>query len=579
MRFATFALLTAALSAPAVAQTNFFVHANENQGFSDSRRSVTFYDADAIGDLALFSVYIGREDTTGSTNNNEEISAIDVDPLTGDVYVLAFDSGTPGSVATGTGGYPNDTEGVFDLYRIDFNTVFSYWTDNFKGQNARTVAGIPATVNAFSPNPTAPNDTNTDYVTFGTGPGALPFQVSHSNAVNLAGAVTKIGEVNRNQASDFFKFSLEYIDNDTLLVLDNAEDTSDQASTDHGFRVLERVATTPGSGDFNNGTSESWTSREIAKVNLDFVNGVPTGHSEPESTAFYDNGAGVRGVWVTESDGGGDDIAFLELDANNNSLGYRFATTGFNSFALDNDPFTSATTNDGKADNIFVDPNTGNLIIVESGFGDTVDGIDTIDREPSVIVREVLSYDDNGQIRFGAWSEKLTLNPTKDSTFLERGSWSAYDSVNNAVIFISPDTGNFLADIFVLDLDTGLTESFLDVDDSVSLFFGDAFGDFTDFFSLAVVAGLAGDYNDSGSVEQGDLDLVLNNWGSDRTAGFVANTDGLTSLQVDQEELDRVLNNWGSSAAPSFEGSAVPEPAALALLGLGGLAMLRRRSA
>ncbi len=92
--------------------------------------------------------------------------------------------------------------------------------------------------------------------------------------------------------------------------------------------------------------------------------------------------------------------------------------------------------------------------------------------------------------------------------------------------------------------------------------------------------GLAGDYNDNGSVEQGDLDLVLNNWGGPRTAAFVANTDGFATLNVDQEELDRVLNNWGSSNAPSFAGFAVPEPGMAALaLGLAGLSLRRRRVA
>ena len=112
---------------------------------------------------------------------------------------------------------------------------------------------------------------------------------------------------------------------------------------------------------------------------------------------------------------------------------------------------------------------------------------------------------------------------------------------------------------------------------------GDALIDAADIAVIMAAIGggpmLAGDYNNSGSVEQGDLDLVLNNWGGDRTAGFVANTDGLASLQVDQEELDRVLNNWGSSNGPSFNGVNVPEPATLAILGLGGLTLLRRRSA
>ena len=72
------------------------------------------------------------------------------------------------------------------------------------------------------------------------------------------------------------------------------------------------------------------------------------------------------------------------------------------SFALDNDPNFSATTNDGKADNIFVDQDTGDIIIIESGFLDSVDGIGP-DHEPGVIRREVLSYDDGlGKIQFGA---------------------------------------------------------------------------------------------------------------------------------------------------------------------------------
>ena len=94
--------------------------------------------------------------------------------------------------------------------------------------------------------------------------------------------------------------------------------------------------------------------------------------------------------------------------------------------------------------------------------------------------------------------------------------------------------------------------------------------------AFAVSLGLPGDYNDSGSVEQGDLDLVLNNWGSHRTAGFVANADGFATANVDQEELDAVLNNWGGSLVPNFQGVVVPEPATSLLL-LGAFACLYRR--
>ncbi len=90
---------------------------------------------------------------------------------------------------------------------------------------------------------------------------------------------------------------------------------------------------------------------------------------------------------------------------------------------------------------------------------------------------------------------------------------------------------------------------------------------------LFLGADLPGDYNLNGQVEQGDLDLVLQNWGLDTTAsGIPAGwlndiPDGL----IDQAELDGVLLNWGGAAAPDFTGSAVPEPASVVLLALGGL--------
>ncbi len=64
---------------------------------------------------------------------------------------------------------------------------------------------------------------------------------------------------------------------------------------------------------------------------------------------------------------------------------------------------------------------------------------------------------------------------------------------------------------------------------------------------------LTGDFNGSGQVEQGDLDLVLLNWGLDTNvsgvpAGWVHDNAGIG--QVEQTELDKVLLNWGNTAAP-----------------------------
>ena len=77
----------------------------------------------------------------------------------------------------------------------------------------------------------------------------------------------------------------------------------------------------------------------------------------------------------------------------------------------------------------------------------------------------------------------------------------------------------------------------------------------------------AGDANNDGSVDILDLDILGANWGQpDRSwdeGSF--NGDG----QVDILDLDTLGANWG--------GGAVPEPATMALLALGAVAMLRKR--
>jgi len=85
---------------------------------------------------------------------------------------------------------------------------------------------------------------------------------------------------------------------------------------------------------------------------------------------------------------------------------------------------------------------------------------------------------------------------------------------------------------------------------------------------------IPGDLDGDGFVGLNDLDLILNNWNQNvPPADPLADPSGDGFVGLD--DLDVVLNNWNNGTPPPA--NTVPEPAGIALLGLGSLAVLRRR--
>ena len=90
---------------------------------------------------------------------------------------------------------------------------------------------------------------------------------------------------------------------------------------------------------------------------------------------------------------------------------------------------------------------------------------------------------------------------------------------------------------------------------------------------------LEGDYNGDMVVSQGDLDIVLLNWG---TANFPGDENAIPGGgpfdgAVSQNELDGVLLNWGNTSLAAAA-AAVPEPATGLMLVLGCLLALGKRN-
>lgn len=458
---------------------------------STTRGSVQFYDPAVDLGNPLFASFVGWDDLPVppvDPGNFEDAEAISADPRRGDVYVLALDSpdSTPGG------------DSRFALYKADFSRMYNHWLNN---------GGSPTSVPGAA------------FKTYGAGPFAAsgdPLN-DHVNPTALAGSVAQLAENlarNQNNRTNFFDFfSVEYVDENTMLVMDdfsgNATATTTTLTDDHAIRSFVR-----------NPNTGVWTSHVLGYLGLDGQ----TNRSEPTQMAFV-NRDGVQGVWIGEFDQGftqanpplsierGSDVAFFEITnftgtAGNGYRPFRIGDDPLDlpdGFALDEDPTVDTSNNKGDLSQIWVRDN-GQVVILEKGFDDASDRLQGNSRppieighhdagdtfEPKVITREVDNYNYSGElsefgppvgpvnnvIDFGGWDTLLSnvasTGVDDDGTFASGANtslklagvtedrWAAYDPVDNKVYLFDNDGstspgGASDAEIYVVDLNTGVT--------------------------------------------------------------------------------------------------------------------------
>jgi hypothetical protein len=100
--------------------------------------------------------------------------------------------------------------------------------------------------------------------------------------------------------------------------------------------------------------------------------------------------------------------------------------------------------------------------------------------------------------------------------------------------------------------------------------------DFSNGFGAAAPPSyISGDANKDGYVNDDDLALLLTSW--KQTGQAWGNGDFNDDGLVNDDDLALLLTNWKQGVPPVA--SIVPEPASLSLIGLGALALIRRRRA
>ncbi len=474
--------------------------------------SLIFYDVTDIGHGAtsgvfnndpLFSVWMGFEIFQGERNglaeglpfgNREEFSTFTFNPANGTIYAAAFDSGSPPAVD-----FVGDSQGDFDLYRIDYQAILKDFQLNSRPKGT---IYAPQTLNISTADEQFLSDISSPLFD-GTVDG-LANNVPHPslvNTVHLPGAFQKIGEVGRSQSpTSFFDYQIDFVNPETLVMLDANFGTATPATEDFHVRVLNRVSTSPGAatpptppfpapkdqqGGYNSvSNTESWNSKIAGFLNLDAA-----GITTPRGWTLVKNN-GTLGIWAADSDGGGDDIAFYELNltgpnptATKKEL-FTSPTGGpyANQLGLAENPNIDTTTNDGEIDHLFVDKD-GNLVIVESGFFDVTPGSTTpptgsggeTAQEPRVFTLGIGNYNSpdsdasgfNEVIPSGPagtgfndtspWTVSASIPVTgaiDNDTEVTNSTRVAYDKSTGYLYIVDQDTG-FFEDIYVFDPATG----------------------------------------------------------------------------------------------------------------------------
>ncbi|MEM1098951.1 MAG: PEP-CTERM sorting domain-containing protein [Planctomycetota bacterium] len=197
-------------------------------------------------------------------------------------------------------------------------------------------------------------------------------------------------------------------------------------------------------------------------------------------------------------------------------------------------------------------------------------------------------------------SVEVTFAQVGNGTFSEsRTTQSSFDPTDGTIHFAGELLANVVFEVQIIasasaeairnvtnsQFAQALIDPVIELDQAAAdAFLGDATFQLTDFYEFAFSANLGsvdGDYNNSGAVEQGDLNLVLANWGADAAAVPLSArwANDPPTGRVDQDELNLVLNNWGATAPLISDISTVPEPGAgLGVGALLGAAATTRRS-